>query len=92
MLTAAISQKSDLDKDTATENDLRNAFNTLRNQPDLQGAMIKTYTYDPLIGITSMTDERNRTVFYEYDDYNRLKHIKDHEGNLIETNKYNIKQ
>ena len=47
------------------------------------------YTYDPLIGVTSITDPRGQTVYYEYDDFNRLKYVKDTEGNIISKNEYN---
>src|SRR5690606_38615127 len=48
-----------------------------------------TYTYDPLIGVTSMTDANNMTRYYVYDDFGRLKLIKDHAGNILKTYNYN---
>lgn len=63
--------------------------NTLRN--NLPNAMVTTYTYDPLIGVTSMTDPRGYTVSYHYDAFNRLEFVKDAQGNLISENKYNYK-
>ncbi len=62
--------------------------NTLR---DLSDVMVTTYTYDPLIGVTSMTDPKGYTTYYEYDDFNRLEFVKDAEGKLISENKYNYK-
>ena len=44
--------------------------NTLRN---LSNAMVSTYQYDLLVGITSMTDSRGYKTTYEYDEFNRLK-------------------
>jgi hypothetical protein len=52
-------------------------------------ARMTTYTYDPLVGVTSITDERNVTTYYEYDDFNRLKYIKDFEGNILKRYEYN---
>lgn len=58
----------------------------------LPDAMVTTYTYDPLIGVTSITDPRGDTMTYEYDDFNRLQFIKDEKGNIISENKYNYKE
>lgn len=55
-------------------------------------AQMTTYTYDPLIGLTSKTDENNIITFYHYDDFDRLKLVKDHEGNIIRVYDYHYKQ
>ncbi|MEW7278450.1 hypothetical protein ABW636_07625 [Aquimarina sp. 2201CG1-2-11] len=68
---------------------LRNALQTLREA--LPNAMVSTYTYDPLIGVTSMTDAKGYTMYYEYDEFNRLQFVKDADGNLISENKYHYK-
>ncbi|AOW20773.1 hypothetical protein [Urechidicola croceus] len=66
-----------------------NQENSLRN--NLSNSMITTYTYDPLIGVKTMTDPRNRTVYYFYDGFGRLEYVKDHEGNILSENEYNYK-
>ncbi len=38
-----------------------------------QGVFTSTYTYKALVGITSATDPRGVTTYYEYDSFNRLK-------------------
>ena len=73
---------------TGHEGALRQALDNLRTSPSLSGAMISTYTYDPLIGVTSMTDPRGYTMYYEYDDFNRLKLVKDQDGNILSENQY----
>ncbi len=63
--------------------------NTLRST--LSDAMITTYTYNPLVGVTSVTDPRGYTMYYQYDEFNRLKFVKDAQGKLVSENKYNYK-
>ncbi|SEL98599.1 hypothetical protein [Parapedobacter koreensis] len=55
------------------------------------GAGMATYTHEPMIGVTSKTDENGRTVFYDYDAFQRLWRIRDDEGNIIEEYKYNYR-
>lgn len=51
-------------------------------------ALITTYTYEPLIGMTSQTHAAGRTTFYEYDSFGRLKTIRDQDKNAIKTLDY----
>ena len=52
------------------------------------GSEMTTYTYMPLVGMTSATDANNKTTYYEYDNAGRLKDIKDHDGNIVAKWKY----
>jgi YD repeat-containing protein len=54
-------------------------------------AQMTTYTYDPLVGVTSQTDAKGMTIYYEYDELERLKVIKDQNGNIVKTYQYNYK-
>ena len=45
-------------------------------------AQMTTYTYDPLIGLTSQTSANNRTAYYEYDGLTRLSAIRDQDRNI----------
>ncbi len=58
----------------------------LRTQ--LPQAQITSYTYDPLVGVTSITDPRGLTTTYEYDQFNRLKLIRDHNNNIVQKYRY----
>lgn len=75
--------------DTGTENDLLIALDNLRNS--LPNAMMTTYTHKPLIGVSSITDTKNDKITYHYDANNRLEHIKDKEGNILNEYEYHYK-
>lgn len=74
-----------------TEGNLRRELYKLYNLNSLQQAMITVYTYDPLIGMTSTTDPRKTISYYDYDSFNRLEFVKDHEGNVVKQHCYNYK-
>lgn len=64
------------------------AINALRTNPSFANAMITTYTYKPLVGVTSITDPRGYTTTYEYDSFGRLILIKDANGHILSENDY----
>jgi hypothetical protein len=51
-------------------------------------AQMTTYTYDPLIGMTSQTDPGNRATYYEYDGLQRLHRVRDQDYNILKTIDY----
>lgn len=48
-------------------------------------ALMTTYTYDPLIGMTSQSTPNNDITYYIYDDFGRLKLIKDQNGKILKS-------
>ncbi|MBE9599468.1 hypothetical protein [Pedobacter sp. MC2016-24] len=64
-------------------------INALRQQ--LPTAAVSTYTYVPLVGMTSQTDAKGMTTYYEYDNFQRLKTIKDQNGHVIKSYDYHYK-
>ena len=58
----------------------------------LPNAMVTTFTYNPLQGVTSVTDPRDYTMFYTYDSYNRLKEVRDQDNHLVSDYEYEYKQ
>ena len=55
----------------------------------LPNAMVTTYTYEPLVGVTSTIDPRGQVTHYEYDDQNRLLTVKDNDNALLQDFSYN---
>ncbi|GGI57149.1 hypothetical protein GCM10011444_14580 [Winogradskyella haliclonae] len=51
-------------------------------------AMISVFNYDPLKGVISTSDDKGYIMTYEYDDFNRLKRVKDADGNIVGENTY----
>lgn len=80
-----------LDIENCNESSLRSALNSLRELPALSDTMITTYTYDPLVGVTSITDPKGYTTYYQYDDLQRLQCVKDANGNILSKNNYHYK-
>ena len=76
---------------TGNEGALREALDALRNDTNLSNALITTYTYDPMVGITSVTDARGYTIYYEYDNQQRVIRVKDAEGNILSEYNYNYR-
>ncbi|MBT2561345.1 hypothetical protein J7E50_10925 [Pedobacter sp. ISL-68] len=47
-------------------------------------ALMTSWTYNPLYGMSSVTDHAGRISYYEYDEMGRLYLTKDQEGNITE--------
>jgi YD repeat-containing protein len=71
------------------EQNLINALNALRTA--LPNAMVTTYTYKPLVGISTVTDPKGDTQTYHYDSFNRLQFVKDKDGNILSENQYHYR-
>lgn len=54
-------------------------------------ARMVTHTYKPGVGISSTTDENGLTLYYKYDDFQRLKLVIDHNGNILNSYDYHYK-
>lgn len=91
-LATAIINASNLDADNASnELALITALDNLRKDPSFSSYQITTYTYDPLIGVTTITPPSGIREIYKYDSANRLESIKDINGKLLKEFKYNYK-
>ncbi len=70
----------------ADEEELRGIMNELRGA--MPESKITSYTHKPLVGISSITDPRGETSYFVYDNFNRLKFVKDADGNILSKNEY----
>lgn len=91
-LADTIIAKSNLDVDATSETELINALDLFRTNPALKNFQITTYTYDPLIGVTTLTPPNGMREIYRYDQQNKLKSVVNVNGNILKEYKYNIKQ
>ncbi|WP_026897958.1 DUF5977 domain-containing protein [Daejeonella oryzae] len=89
-VTSLIDQ-SILNNPNLTDLAIRTELNKIRHSLSSTSVQVKTFTYKPLIGMTSETDSKGTITYYEYDDFNRIKSIKDHNGFILKNFCYNYK-
>lgn len=77
---------SNFRKSMPTDAQVNSFLSTLRTS--ITGAQVATYTYTTSVGITSSTDAKGLTMYYEYDDFQRLVNIKDKDGNILKHTDY----
>lgn len=75
---------------TSTSN-VSSALATIRSSLASRPVLMTSYTYDPLIGITSMTAPNGTKTTYTYDAMGRLSNVKNHGGTIIQQHSYNYK-
>jgi YD repeat-containing protein len=71
-----------------SDEEFRSKIQLLRDR--LPKAEITHYTFNAY-GMTSKVDPNGQPTFYEYDDLDRLKLIKDFEGNILKSYTYQYK-
>lgn len=52
------------------------------------GAQLTSYTYRPLIGLTSQTGSDGRTIFFDYDGLGRLSRTRDEQNRILSQQQY----
>jgi YD repeat-containing protein len=57
-----------------------------------QDAQMVSYTYRPLVGITSQSDANGLITYYTYDAFGRLHLIKDMDGNVLKVMRYGFRK
>lgn len=77
------------DYTNGSESNLLSLLTQLRNS--LPEASVTTLTYKPLIGVSTITDPKGDTQYFTYDNFNRLKYVKDKYGNILKENQYHYR-
>ncbi|MGY3792178.1 hypothetical protein [Aquimarina sp. 433] len=83
-----IKTTSNSENSISEENTLRTQLKNLRDNTFFANAQVTTYTYNPSVGVTSMTDPKGYVMYYEYDNFHRLAKVKDQDGNILSENEY----
>lgn len=71
---------------TPQDPDIQTKIATLRRE--LPHAMVTGYTYEPYLGVTSITDPAGKTTYYDYDWQGRLTLIRDMNGAVVQRYDY----
>jgi hypothetical protein len=91
-LIDAVVSASLVDNSAIANNDETSFIDVLdnfRKDTSLANYQVTTYTYDPLIGVRSITPPSGIRENYLYDTANRLKKVIDINGNVLKEYKYN---
>ncbi|MCX6207169.1 MAG: DUF5977 domain-containing protein [Bacteroidetes bacterium] len=78
--------QSQIDANIASDASMRSVLNPLRTQ--IPSALIETYTYKPLVGMTSKTDPSGRTGYFEYDGFGRVSLMRYQDQNILKKYEY----
>ncbi|NML71579.1 hypothetical protein HHL23_17485 [Chryseobacterium sp. RP-3-3] len=78
----------------ASEQSLMLTLDLFRNNSALSAYQISTYSYDPLVGVKSISPPSGIREVYIYDTANRLKEVRENSttGKILKEFKYNYKQ
>jgi len=90
--SSAIVSASDTDAAAGSSNDETALLSELKAfRAQFPNFPITTYTYDPLVGVRSITPPSGITEFYTYDSAGRLVKVIDMNGKILKEMKYNYK-
>jgi hypothetical protein len=92
LITAVVSASVSDAQNPASEPALLTALDNLRNNVYFKDFQMATYTYDPLIGVTSLTPPSGIRELYVYNvTTKRLEKIVDEQGKVLKEFQYNYK-
>lgn len=79
-----------LNNNASTDLQIRQELKKLRDQ--LGSAMVYSFTYDPLFGVSSTVEPNGQVSFFEYDTFGRLKLVRDLNNRIIKQYDYKYQQ
>ncbi|KFF73138.1 hypothetical protein HX13_22680 [Chryseobacterium sp. P1-3] len=79
------------DVDEVSEKVLLKSLDEYRTHEGLKKFMVTTYTYDPMLGVTTVTAPNGMRQSYQYDQNGKLKSVIDVNGNIVKDFRYNLK-
>ncbi|WP_074407480.1 MULTISPECIES: PKD domain-containing protein [Aquimarina] len=88
-LITQLQTASNTEDTEAEEATMRNLFKSLRDDAYFADAQVTGYTYDPLVGVTSITDPKGHKAYYKYDEFNRLMYGLDNDQHIAQQVRYN---
>lgn len=77
-----------LNNSSTTSLQITNELNSFRTAISNMKLQVTTYTYIPLIGLETITDINGKKMTYEYDNFYRLKSVRDNDGNILSAQEY----
>lgn len=89
---AALIDQTILDNPNPDISQLQTLFQNLRSGLANTKALITTYIYKPLVGVVEETDINGRSTYFEYDNFNRLKLIRDKDHHILKSFEYQYQQ
>lgn len=72
-----------------SEDNLLEALNSLRNE--LPEAMVTSFVHKPYVGVSRMTSPNGQTMYYHYDELQRLVKVVDQFGAILSENEYKFR-
>lgn len=74
----------------SSDNDIRTQVNAVRTGLTGAKALVTTYTYSTVFGMTSMVDAAGTITYYDYDSHGRLQDVRDANNNIVKRYSYTI--
>lgn len=87
--SSATTKLNNLNSIDVSESTILNTIEELRNM--LPKSWVTTYTYKPLIGMSSEINARGIRSDFKYDEFMRLRNILDAKGNILKNYQYNYR-
>lgn len=70
------------------ENTIHSQLNQLRN--GIGGSLLTSYSFKPLVGLSKIVAPNQLNTTFNYDAFNRLESVLDHNGKILKSNQYNL--